>query len=218
MPSSSTLRSVPRDILALAGVAFSVALGFGILTPAIPLFTQAFGVGTTAAGAVVSAFALMRLVFGPFGGRLVDRLGERTTLVGGLAVVAVSALLAGLSQNYPQLLILRAIGGIGSTAFTVAATALVIRVAVPESRGRAMSIYQSGFVIGGIVGPAVGGAVLGISFRAPFFLYAGSLGLACVVGLLFLSGVPARDAGGGGGGVEADGDSGASMKLSEALA
>jgi MFS family permease len=178
--------SIPREILALAAVAFCVALGFGVVTPAIPLFAQQFGVGATAAGAVVSAFAFMRLVFGPFGGRLVDKLGERVALVSGLGVVAVSSLLAGLAQNYPQLLVLRAVGGIGSTVFTVAATSLVIRVAAAQLRGRAMSVYQSGFLLGGIVGPAAGGAVLGLSLRAPFFFYAATLALACAVGLVFM--------------------------------
>lgn len=178
--------SVPKEILALAAVAFCVALGFGVLTPAIPLFAQQFGVGATAAGAVVSAFAFMRLAFGPFSGKIVDKLGERLALVSGLGVVAVSSVFAGLSQNYPQLLVLRAVGGIGSTVFTVAATSLVIRVAAAELRGRAMSVYQSGFVMGGIVGPAAGGAVIGLSLRAPFFFYAAALALACAVGLLFM--------------------------------
>lgn len=180
----------------MAAVAFCVALGFGVVAPAIPLFAQEFGVGTTAAGAVVSAFALMRLVVGPLGGRFVDRVGERTALVSGLAVVAISSLLAGLAGNYPQLLILRGIGGVGSAAFTVASMSLVMRVAAAHLRGRAMSVYQSGFLIGGIVGPGLGGAVLGLSLRAPFFVYAGTLGLAMVVALIFLtrSRTPGADA------------------------
>ena len=61
----------------LSAVAFSVALGFGIVAPAIPLFAKHFGVNNAEASSVVSAFALMRLVGAPFAGRLVDRLGER---------------------------------------------------------------------------------------------------------------------------------------------
>src|SRR5699024_5541126 len=128
-----------------------------------------------AAGAVVSAFALMRFISGLGGGWLVNRIGERTGLILGLAVVGVSSLLAGLAQSYPQLLVLRGIGGIGSAVFGVGAMGLVLRVAGRQVRGRAVSIYRSGFLIGGIIGPALGGAVLGISLRAPFFLYAGTL-------------------------------------------
>ena len=167
----ASLRGLPRETFVLALVAFCVALGFGIVVPAVPLFALQFGVGTTAAGAVVSAFALMRLLSGLAGGRLVDRVGERAALLAGLLVVAVSSLLAGLAVSYPQLLVLRGVGGIGSAVFTIAATSLLLRVAEAAQRGRTQSVYRGGFLLGGILGPAFGGAVVGVSLRAPFFLY-----------------------------------------------
>ena len=178
---------LPADVYAMCGVAFCVALGFGVVAPAIPLFASEFGVNATAAGAVVSAFALMRLLSGLGAGRLTDWLGERSSLTLGLAVVAVSSLLAGLSQSYTQLIVLRGIGGVGSAVFGVAAVSIVLHVATQRNRGQAMSIYRSGFLLGGIVGPAAGGAALGISLRAPFFLYAGTLALSAAVALVFLS-------------------------------
>jgi MFS family permease len=181
-----SLSGLPRETFVLALVAFCVALGFGIVVPAVPLFALQFGVGTTAAGAVVSAFALMRLVSGLAGGKLVDRVGERTGLLVGLGVVAVSSLLAGLSVSYPQLLVLRAVGGIGSAVFTIASTTLLLRVATAAQRGQTQSVYRGGFLLGGIIGPAFGGAVIGISLRAPFFLYAGTLALAMAVAATML--------------------------------
>ncbi|HEU4568749.1 MAG TPA: MFS transporter [Marmoricola sp.] len=178
---------LPADVWAMCGVAFCVALGFGVVAPAIPLFASEFGVDATAAGAVVSAFALMRLLSGLGAGRLVDWMGERSSLVLGLAVVAVSSLLAGLSQSYSQLLVLRGIGGVGSAVFGVASVSIVLHVASQQNRGQAMSVYRSGFLLGGIVGPAAGGAALGISLRAPFFLYAGTLALSAAVALMFLT-------------------------------
>ena len=191
-PPAARIRSLPRETFAMALVAFCVALGFGIVVPAVPLFALEFGVGTTAAGAVISAFALMRLVSGLAAGRLVDRVGERAALLAGLAVVAVSSLLAGLAVSYPQLLVLRGVGGIGSAVFTIAATSLLLRVATAAQRGQTQSLYRGGFLIGGIVGPAFGGAVLGISLRAPFFLYAGTLVLAAVVAATMLPQPPKR--------------------------
>ena len=179
-------QGMPRDVVTMSAVAFCVALGFGVVAPAIPLFAKQFGVSAAAAGAVVSAFALLRLISGLGAGRLVDWLGERLGLALGIAVVAVSSLLAGLSQSYDQLLVLRGIGGVGSAVFGVAAVSQVLRVAGKRMRGQAMSVYRSGFLLGGIVGPAFGGAVLAISLRAPFFLYAGTLTLAGVVALVFL--------------------------------
>jgi len=186
VPAPASLRGLPRETYVLALVAFCVALGFGIVAPAVPLFAREFGVGTTAAGAVVSAFALMRLVSGLGAGRLADKVGERAALLTGLAIVAVSSLLAGLSANFPQLLVLRGIGGIGSALFTIAATSLLLRLASSAQRGRTQSVYRSGFLLGGIVGPGFGGAVLGISLRAPFFLYAFTLLLAIVAAATLL--------------------------------
>jgi MFS family permease len=188
----ASLRGLPRETFVLALVAFCVALGFGIVVPAVPLFALQFGVGTTAAGAVVSAFALMRLVSGLAGGRLVDRVGERVALLTGLGIVAVSSLFAGLAVNYPQLLILRGVGGVGSAVFTIASTTLLLRVASAAQRGQTQSVYRGGFLLGGIIGPAFGGAVIGISLRAPFFLYAGTLGLAMVVAATMLPRAPVR--------------------------
>ena len=181
------LRDLPVEVAVLASIAFFVALGFGIVIPSIPIFADSFGVSALAASAVVSAFALMRFVSSPLAGAWTNRFGERGVLATGLAIVAVSSFFAGLSQSYVQLLILRGIGGIGSAMFTVSAMALLLRVVVADQRGRASAAWQGGFLIGGVSGPAIGGLVLAISIRAPFFFYAGTLTIATVVAIVFLS-------------------------------
>ena len=103
---------LPREVGILAVVAFVVALGFGIVAPAIPLFARSFGVGTTAVGLAVSAFAFFRFVSAFGGGSLVERFGERTVLSAGLAIVAVTTGLAGLAASFPLFLVLRAAGGV----------------------------------------------------------------------------------------------------------
>ena len=178
---------LPREVAVLTAVAFAVAVGFGVVAPAIPLYAREFGVGRTAAGAVISAFAFMRLVSALGSGRLVNRLGERLVLAIGIAIVAVSSALAGLAQTYTQLLLLRGVGGIGSAMFTVSAVSLLLRVVDADQRGRATGMWQSGFLIGGIAGPAIGGPLTDISLRAPFFVYAVTLGAAGAIGLAFLS-------------------------------
>ena len=180
------LKGLPGEVGVLAAIAFCVALGFGIVAPAIPVFARTFGVTALLAGAVISVFALMRLITSPGAGALVNRVGERVVLSTGLAIVAVSSFFAGFAQDYVQLLVLRGVGGIGSAMFTVSAMALLLRVAGPELRGRAASAFQAGFLFGGITGPAVGGLVVGISIRAPFFVYAFTLGLATIVAMVFL--------------------------------
>jgi len=179
-------RGLPREVGVLAAIAFCVALGFGIVAPALPVFARTFGVSAFLAAAVISVFAFMRLLTAPVAGGLVNRIGERVVLSAGLVIVAVSSLLAGFSQTYTQLLLLRGVGGIGSAMFTVSAMALLLRTAGPNQRGRASSAFQAGFLFGGIAGPAVGGIVVGISIRAPFFVYAATLAVAAVVAIVFL--------------------------------
>jgi MFS family permease len=177
---------LPREVHVLAVIAFVVALGFGIVAPAIPLFARSFGVGTTAVGLAISAFAFFRFVSAFGGGSLVERFGERTVLSAGLTIVAVATGAAGLAGNFPLFLGLRAAGGIGSAMFTVAALSLLLRVAPPSHRGRAAATWQGGFILGGIAGPAAGGLLAELSPRLPFFLYAGFLLVAGTVAMVLL--------------------------------
>lgn len=181
---------LPREVGVLAVIAFVVALGFGIVAPAIPLFARAFGVGTTAVGLAVSAFAFFRFVSAFSGGTLVERFGERVVLAAGLLIVAVTTGLAGLASNFPVFLALRAAGGVGSAMFTVAALSLLLRVAPPTHRGRAAATWQGGFILGGIAGPAAGGLLAELSPRLPFFLYAGFLLVAGAVAVSMLRTAP----------------------------
>jgi MFS family permease len=183
---------LPREVGILAVIAFVVALGFGIVAPAIPLFARNFGVGTTAVGLAVSAFAFFRFVSAFSGGSLVERFGERFVLTAGLVIVAVTTGLAGLAGSFPLFLGLRAAGGVGSAMFTVAALSLLLRVAPPSHRGRAAATWQGGFILGGIAGPAVGGFLAELSPRLPFLIYAGFLLVAGAVGLRMLRSAPAR--------------------------
>lgn len=188
-----TVRDLPSEVAVLAAIAFCVALGFGIVAPAIPLFARTFGVSAFLAGAVVSAFAFVRLISSPGAGLLVNRIGERRVLATGLAIVAVSSLAAAFAQSYWQLLVLRGVGGFGSTMFTVSALALLLRTVSAQMRGRAAGVYQAGFLFGGVAGPLVGGLVIAISIRAPFIIYAFTLAAATVVTLVWLKDPPPRD-------------------------
>jgi MFS family permease len=179
-------QGLPREVAVLAAVAVAVAIGFGVVATALPEFARSFGVGKFWAGAVISAFALMRFVSALGGGRLVDSFGERIVLASGIGIVAVSTGLAGLSQSYSQLLILRGLGGIGSAMFTVAATALLLRVVDAGNRGRASGLFQAGFLLGGLLGPLLGGFLTEVSLRLPFYVYAVSLLAATSIGFMFL--------------------------------
>ncbi|WP_229115884.1 MFS transporter [Parenemella sanctibonifatiensis] len=181
-----TSASLPRDVYVLAIVAFLVMVGFGVVVPVLPPFVQSFGGDNLAVGFAVSSFALMRLLTSPWVPKVVAALGARSTLGIGMFIVAASSALVGFAANYPQLVVFRAMGGIGSAMFTVSAMVLLVNASPANRRGRTMSFYQGGFLLGGMAGPAVGGLLAQISLTAPFFFYAGTLTAAGVVALVLI--------------------------------
>ncbi|MGC5627593.1 MFS transporter [Georgenia sp. Z1344] len=177
---------MPREIWVLVVASFIVAMGYGLVAPVLPTYARSFGVGVTAATVVVSAFALMRLVFAPVGGGLVGRLGPRIVYVAGLVIVALSTGASAFAGDYWQLLVFRGLGGIGSTMFTISAASLVIALAPVAKRGRASALFGSGFLLGNVFGPVLGAALSGLGLRAPFVIYGVGLLVAAAVVAVFV--------------------------------
>ncbi len=71
--------------------------------------------------------------------------------------------------------------------FSVSAGSLLMRSVSDEYRGRAQSLYNGGFLVGGVAGPAFGGILSSFSLRAPFFVYSTTLAIAGATALVFLS-------------------------------
>ncbi|MGD1281728.1 MFS transporter [Mycobacterium seoulense] len=148
-----------------------VALGYGVISPAMPAFAHTFGVSIKAVTFLVTVFSLSRLCFAPVSGVLVQRLGERRIYIGGLLIVALSTIACAYSQAYWQLLAFRAISGIGSTMFYVSALGLMIHISPPDARGRIAGVFTTSFMIGAVGGPAIGGLTAGWGLTAPFIVY-----------------------------------------------
>ena len=187
MKLQSPLRDLPREVSVLVVASFFVAVGFGIIVPAIPLFARSFGVSNAAVGLIISLFALSRFASGLFSGKLVDKFGERTVFAVGVAFVALSVGACGIAQSYNQLLFFRAAGGLGSSMFSVAASSVILRSVSDAQRGHAQSVYNGSFLLGAIAGPAIGGGLAAVSLRAPFFVYAIALSISGTVAFIFFT-------------------------------
>jgi MFS family permease len=187
MKLQSPLRDLPREVSVLVVASFFVAVGFGIIVPAIPLFARSFGVSNAAVGLIISLFALARFTSGLISGKLVDKFGERTVFAVGVAFVALSVGACGIAQSYNQLLFFRAAGGLGSSMFSVAASSVILRSVSDAQRGHAQSVYNGSFLLGAIAGPAIGGGLAAISLRAPFFVYAIALSISGTVAFIFFT-------------------------------
>ena len=184
----SPFKELPREISVLVAASFFVAVGFGIVLPAIPVFARTFGVNNAAIGLIVSMFAITRFASGLISGKLVDLFGERAVFSSGVFMVALFVFLAGMANSYYQLLFFRAAGGLGSSMFSVAAGSVIMRSVDDEHRGRAQSVYNGAFLVGGVSGPAIGGLLSLISLRAPFFAYSAMLMVSGIVAHFFLKG------------------------------
>ena len=184
----SPFKELPREISVLVAASFFVAVGFGIVLPAIPVFARTFGVNNAAIGLIVSMFAITRFASGLISGKLVDLFGERAVFSSGVFMVALFVFLAGMANSYHQLLFFRAAGGLGSSMFSVAAGSVIMRSVDDEHRGRAQSVYNGAFLVGGVSGPAIGGLLSLISLRAPFFAYSAMLMVSGIVAHFFLKG------------------------------
>jgi MFS family permease len=177
---------LPSEVWVLVAANFVIAAGFGLVAPALPTFARSFDVSVTAASILISAFAVARLVFAPTAGKLVTSFGERRIYLSGISIVAVTTGACAFAGAYWQLVLFRSVGGIGSTMFTVSAIALLVRLTPTPLRGRASGLWGTGFLLGSVAGPAMGGGLLTISLRAPFLVYAGALFLAVAIVWWFL--------------------------------
>lgn len=187
MRRAESIRSL-EFVGGVLGTAFAVALGFGLIVPALPLFATMLGADFGATSALVSAFAAVRLVSSGPAGWLSDRIGARGIVALGLVVVAVSSAAIAVSTTYVHLLLTRGAGGVGSAMFIVGISQHIVRTIPSAERARANGTLQGAFLLGGASGPAVGGVVVdAVGIRAPFVIYAVTLLAATVLTLRYLS-------------------------------
>lgn len=179
---------LPREVWALIGANAVIALGYGVVAPVLPQLARHFGVSLSAATFVITAFAVMRLCAAPPTGLLIQRLGERRIYVAGVLIVALSTAACAFAETYWQLLVFRALGGIGSTMFFVSALGLMIRMSPADARGRVAGMFSGAFLVGSVAGPIVGSLTAGLGLSAPFVIYGVLLLIAAAVVLVSLRG------------------------------
>src|SRR5919197_1310787 len=168
-----------RSFRAVIFGTFVIMLGYGILSPILPLYARSFGVGYGSVGLLNSAFAFARLLFALAAGPLVRRFGERAMVTVGASVVGVSSLLAAKAPNFPALVGLRGAGGAGSSVFFAALMTYLLRTAPKDRVGRVMGTFYGAFNIGMIVGNPLGGFIAHFfGLASPLVFFGGACFLA----------------------------------------
>jgi MFS family permease len=180
-----------RSVRAVMLITFTSMIGFGIVAPILPLFARSFGVGYGAAGLLLSSFAMVRLVFDPVAGPVIDRFGERASATAGLAVLAASSVATGLAGNFPTALAVRAAGGAGSAVLFAALYSYLLKVVPKDRMARTLGVFYGSFNIGFIAGGPIGGAIAQHwGLASPLLVYAALCAAAAVLYLRFVPDPP----------------------------
>ena len=143
-----------------------------------PLIKSQLNLSDVQLGVVGSSFMWMYALFGPFAGWLCDRLPRKSLVLGGLVFWSVITAATAIAHSFAQLIVCRALGGLGEAFYFPAAMSLISDYHGPATRSRAMSLHQSAVYAGSIAGGALSG-FMGQSYgwRSSFILF-GSLGVA----------------------------------------
>jgi FSR family fosmidomycin resistance protein-like MFS transporter len=149
-----------------------------LLGPLLPFVRAEFGVSYTEIGFALAAFNLVSAVLQTPAGFLVDRLGARTLLVGGLALGGAAFIAAGLTSSFWLFVGLFAVAGVANTVYHPADYAMLSQH-IPAARiGQAFSVHTFAGMLGGAVAPPVMLALYQTIGWRGAFVVSGAVGFA----------------------------------------
>ncbi|OLT09786.1 hypothetical protein BJF78_06160 [Pseudonocardia sp. CNS-139] len=154
---------------------------WAVVVPVLPAYVAEFGAGATELGLIVAMFGIGRLVVNVPAGLLSQRVDPRLLLVGSVLGVVVLQAACAFAPNLGVLLVLRFVMGLSGGIAITCGMVLVSDLTTAANRGRAMATLQGVQLVGGAIGPVIGGFTSAWwGNRAPF-LVCGVLALLVVV-------------------------------------
>ena len=146
-----------------------------------PLIKQQLGLTDVQLGVVGAAFMWMYAMFGPAAGWICDRLPRKTLVLGGLLFWSIVTAATAFSHSYGQLVICRALSGLGEAFYFPASMSLIGDYHGRDTRSRAMSLHQSSVYAGSIAGGGVSGFMGQYYGWRSSFMFFGALGICLAV-------------------------------------
>ena len=120
---------------------------------------------------VVTAYLLSSTVSTPLWGKLGDQYGRKTFFQASIVIFVVGSALCGLSQTMTELIVFRALQGLGGGGLMVGAQTIIGDVVSPRDRGRYMGLFGAMFAVATVIGPLIGGlCVTYLSWRWVFYI------------------------------------------------
>ncbi|MFD6858066.1 MDR family MFS transporter [Rhodococcus sp. NPDC060090] len=175
-------------IAVLAASAFVMILNETVLAVALPQLMIDFSVDATAIQWLSTGFMLTMAVVIPATGFLLQRFSVRDLFMTALALFLVGSLLAGAAQNFPTMLVARAIQAGGTAIIMPLLMTTTLRTVPPARRGAVMGMNTIGIACAPAIGPALSGAILAwLGWRWIFWMMIAIATVTLVVGAALLT-------------------------------
>lgn len=171
---------VMRVLTGLMAGMFLAAVESTIVATAAPTIVEDLG-GIDLLPWVFTAYMLATTVSAALWGKLSDLIGRRSTYLAAISIFIVGSLLAGLAQNMVQLILCRAVQGVGGGGLTAMSFTIMADILAPRRRGRYVGYFSATFATGSVVGPVVGGLLVEWSHWRLVFLINLPLGLVAML-------------------------------------
>lgn len=159
-----------------------------VIPPMYDILMRVFDLNYTQAGAIMTAFAGATMVAQTPVGFLVDKIGARAMLIGGLTLESAAIAAFGLCDSYWQMLVLAVLAGLGHTVFHPADYAILSSRISERLMGRAFSYHTASGYFGFAIAPIY---MIWVAERWGWqtsFLSIGAIGLVAALVLLLQSG------------------------------
>ena len=151
-----------RRLVAVLGslmlVILLAALDQTIVATALPTIVGDLG-GLEHLSWVVTAYLLAQTIVTPLAGKLGDLYGRKRILQSAIVLFLVGSALCGLARTMPELIMFRAVQGLGGGALMVSAQAALGDVVPPRQRGRYTGLFIAIFGAASVAGPLLGGFI-----------------------------------------------------------
>jgi EmrB/QacA subfamily drug resistance transporter len=158
-PAPPDALSHRQILIAFSGLVLAMllaALDSTIVSTALPTIVSELG-GLEHLAWVVTGYLLAQTIVTPIYGKVGDLYGRKIVMQSAIVLFLVGSVLCGLSQNMTQLILFRAIQGLGGGGLIVTTQAVVGDIVPPRDRGRYQGIFGAVFGLSSIAGPLLGG-------------------------------------------------------------